>query len=120
MSLVPSLYVELTDKGMVLGQLQKKGGTFFFSTIEEISFVRFEVKNGIIYNPSFLYVYIREFIEKHRIVDVLTIISIPFISSKNGIKQKLQVLQVGLCCSKAGLRIYKIINTSFLKKVKDE
>ena len=115
----PALYFEIGDKSLQMGMLKRKrGGRFFCKKHDEVKFESFEVKKGIIYNPSALYLHIKRFLNKNRISNKLSVISIPYLRSKDSIKSNLQILQVALCFCKAGLTIYKIIDTLAFKEGK--
>lgn len=108
------VYLELNDNYLLLSKLKETTDKFFLIKPEKIELKNCEFKNGILYNPSALFLYIYNFLKRNKIRNPKTIACVNF--NQNQSKQILSTLQVALCFCKSGLKIGKIINNSLLKK----
>ncbi len=110
------VYVQFNKSSLLLSKLKKEKNKFLLIKPKTIEFKNQELKDGILYNISSLYLHIKNFLKENRFKKPKVIISTLFPDSKNKPQKQLNVLQVALCASKSCLKIEKIIGISILKK----
>ena len=114
------VYLELANNYLFLSWLKKVKGRFSLTKSKTIIFKNLELQNEILFNPSQLYLHIKDFLKTGKKRKAKAIINIPKLSQKNNIEQKFSTLQSALCFTKAGLKIEKIISDPSLTQEKGE
>jgi len=106
------VYIELDNKYLFLSKLKSKKTKFILSSNKKIPLNETDFKEGILYNPSKIYLHIKEFIQKNKLKKARSIVTVSGVYNKNKLKQKLASLQIALCLSKTGLKIKHISEKS--------
>ena len=114
------IYLELANNYLLLGWLKKVKNSFSLTKIKTIELKNSELLNGILFNPSQLYLYIKDFLKRDKTKNAKAIINLPELSEKKNLHINLSTLQNALCFTKAGLKIEKIISNPFLIKEKEK
>jgi len=112
----PRVYIEMRDSSFFIGKLYKKDGYFYCEDFEESLLQYSEIKNGLVNNPSAIYLLIKSFLEHHGLQGAKVVVCSPGLKTCSQQKQKIMVFQIALCVCKAGLKIYKILDQPLLRK----
>lgn len=110
------IYIEFNENFLFLSKLKKIKEKFFSLKSKYIPLKNFEINDGKIFNPSSLFLKIKNFLKENKLKKPKAIICIPSIITKKDLLIKLITLQFALCTSKSGLKIEKIISDQLLKR----
>lgn len=108
------MLIEFSDSGIYFAILHKSGKKFFVQKEEFISCDYQEITNGVPINLSAIFVQIRKYIEKQKVVNPNAIIVCKGLADKPEFLQKSISFQLALCCTKAGINVHKILSEGLL------
>jgi len=108
------VYLAIDEKRFFIGQLKRRGDFFVCDPREEHWLADFVIHDGIIHNPSTIYLLIKHFLDSYRLRGASSIVCCPYLSLYNETKKKFAFFQVVLCVSKAGIKIDKLLEKEIL------
>jgi len=110
----PRVYLEIDESRLFIGRLKKKKGYFLCDRFDEWPLTSFEVKDGVIYKPSVLYLLIRSFLKDHRLRGSQAVVCCPYLAYWKGVDKRMPFFQAALYVSKAGLKIHSMLSEGIL------
>jgi len=110
----PRVYLEIDENRLFIGRLKKRKGYFLCDRFDEWPLTAFEVKDGVIYKPSVLYLLIRSFLKDHRLRGAKVVVCCPYLAYWKGVDKRMPFFQAALYVSKAGLRIHSMLSEGIL------
>ena len=115
----PKVYLEIDENRLFIGKLKRKRGHFICEVFDEWPLTSFEVKDGVIYKPSSLYLLIKSFLKDKRLMGSKAIVCCPYLAFWRGVDRRLPFFQVSLYVSKVGLKVYSLFGEGILTENKD-
>lgn len=114
-----TIYIEITDKQIAVGILQKKNKYYRLENIEYEVLKNLEVINGIIFNQISLFSLINNAISKFKTKKPCkAIVSFPRNNDQiDRYPEEGRILQAALCIAKTGVAVERVINESLLQRL---
>jgi len=110
----PRVYLEIDENRLFIGRLKKRKGYFLCDRFDEWPLTAFEVKDGVIYKPSVLYLLIRSFLKDHHLKGTKAVVCCPYLAYWKGVDKRMPFFQAALYVSKAGLKIHSMLSEGVL------
>ncbi len=113
----PKVYLEIDESKLFIGRLKKKKNKFFCDVFDEWPLTAFEVKDGVIYKPTVLYLLIKSFLSDNKLSGSKAVVCCPYLSKWKGIDKRMPFFQISLYVAKSGLKIFALIGESILSEI---
>jgi len=110
----PKVYLEINEESLFIGRLKTKKGYFYCDRFQDWPLTAFEVKDGVIFKPSVLYLLIKSFLTDYNLQGAKAVVCCPYLTHWKGVDKRMPFFQSALYVSKSGLKIYAMLGEGIL------